>query len=106
MASDMNDEMQPDSDGEGRSLDLVQRLLVSLLLGGVIGMVAGVLAYYAATRGASELPRDSVVGLWVMTGVIGLVGAAGVLVLNRRKPWNPFVLLGLTPMVIAAFWVF
>ncbi len=106
MPSDMNDEMQPDSAGEGRSLDLVQRLLVSILVGGVVGMVAGVLAFYVAARGASDLPRDSVIGLWVMTGVIGLVGAAVVLVLNRRRPWNPLVLAGLTPMLIAAFWVF
>lgn len=104
--SSMNDEMQPESAPEGRSLDLVQRTLVSLLVSGVVGMVAGVLALYVATRGPADLPRDSVVGLWVMTGVIGLVGAATVLVLNRKKPWHWFVLLGLVPMLVAAYWVF
>ena len=102
----MNDEMQPESAPEGRSLDLVQRTLVSLLAGGVIAMVAVVLALYVSTRGPGDLPRDSVVGLWVLTGVIGLAGAATVLVLNRRKAWNPLVLVGLGPMVIAAYWVF
>jgi uncharacterized membrane protein YgaE (UPF0421/DUF939 family) len=41
-----------------------------------------------------------------MTGVIGLLGAAGVLLLNRQKPWHPAIVLGLTPMIVAAFWVF
>lgn len=104
--SSMNDEMQPESAPEGRSLDLVQRTLVSLLAGGVIAMVAVVLAYYVATRGQTDLPRDSVVGLWVMSGVIGVAGAATVLVLNRKKAWNPLVLLGLVPMLVAWYWVF
>lgn len=104
--SSMNDEMQPESAPEGRSLDLVQRTLVSLLAGGVIAMVAVVLAYYVATRGQTDLPRDSVVGLWVMSGVIGLAGSATVLVLNRKKAWHPLVIVGLVPMLIAWYWVF
>lgn len=106
MPSGMNDEMEPTSEGEAKSLDLVQRLTVSVLVGGIVGFVASVLALYVASRGRTDLPRDSQLGLWAMTGVIGLLGAAGVLLLNRQKPWHPAIVLGLTPMIVAAFWVF
>lgn len=102
----MGAEMQTSSEGERRSLDLVQRTVVSLLVGGVVGKVATVLALYAVTRGRSELPYDSVVGLWIMSGVIGLVGAVAVLKLNRRKPYHPLVILGLLPMAVAGYWLF
>jgi hypothetical protein len=52
-----------------------------------------------------DLPRDSVIGLWVMTGVIGLVTAAAVLVLHRRHWYAPWVLLGLLPMLVSAYWI-
>ena len=40
-----------------------------------------------------------------MTGVFGLVTAAAVLIVNRRRPYSPWVILGLLPMAISAFWV-
>ncbi len=47
-----------------------------------------------------------VIGLWVMTGVIGLVTAVAVLVINQRRPYSPWVALGLLPMAISAYWIF
>ncbi|MFT4295257.1 MAG: hypothetical protein QM582_07580 [Micropruina sp.] len=105
-SSGMGDEMQPSSEGERKSLDLVQRTVVSLIVGGVIAKVAIILALYVVARGRYELPYDSVIGLWVMSGVIGLVGAASVLLLNRRRPYHPLVLLGLLPMAVSAYWLF
>lgn len=103
--TDLGDELRPPGEAEGRSLDLVQRLLISFLVGGVIGMIASVLAVYVATS-ASELPADSTIGLWVMTGVVGLAGAVVVLLLNRRKPYHPLVLIGLLPMLISGYVLF
>ena len=40
-----------------------------------------------------------------MTGVIGLVAAAAVLVLHRRHWYSPWVLLGLLPMLVSAYWI-
>lgn len=94
------------SESETRSLDLVQRLLVSFLVGGVIGMVDCVLGIYVVTTARQQLPPDSVIGLWVMTGVVGLAGAAVVLLLNRRKPYHPLVLIGLLPMAVAGYLLF
>lgn len=104
--SGMNDEMQPADAAESQSLDLVQRMVVSLLVGGVVGMVTSVLCYYLAVRGRYELPPSSVTGLWVMTVVLGLVTAVTVLLLNRRKPYHPLVLLGLLPAGISWYWIF
>ena len=90
---------------EERSLDLVQRMIISVLVGVVFGTFAAVLAAYLAIRGDQDLPHFSVVGLWIMSGVLGLVTAAAILLINRRRPYSPWVLLGLLPMAISAPWI-
>jgi hypothetical protein len=90
---------------EERSLDFVQRLIASSAIGLFMGSLATVLAAYLAVSGVHELPRDSVIGLWVMTGIIGLVTAAAVVVMHRRHWYSPFVLLGLLPMIGSAYWI-
>jgi hypothetical protein len=90
---------------DARSLDFVQRLIASSAIGLFIGSIAVVLAAYLVFSGVHELPRDSVIGLWVMTGVIGLVTAATVLVLHRRPVYSPWVLLGLLPLACSAYWI-
>ncbi len=91
---------------EERSLDLVQRAVVSALVGVVFGALAAVLAAYVVTVGPRDLGRDSILGLWVMTGVLGLITIGAILIINRRRPYSPLVLLGLLPMAITAFWIF
>jgi hypothetical protein len=41
-----------------------------------------------------------------MSGVLGLIAAVAVLVINRHKPYSPLALLGLLPMAISAYWLF
>jgi len=91
---------------EERSLDFVQRLIASSAIGAFIGSLAIVLAAYLAVSGVHDLPRDSVIGLWVMVGVIGVVTVAAVVVFHRRHWYSPWVLLGLLPMAVSAFWIF
>jgi hypothetical protein len=90
---------------EARSLDLVQRMIISALVAIVFGTFSAVLAAYLVIRGDQDLPSFSVTGLWVMTGVLGLATAATILLINRRRPYSPWVLLGLLPMVISAPWI-
>lgn len=90
---------------EERSLDLVQRMIISVLVGVAFGTFAAVLAAYLAIRGDQDLPHVSVVGLWIMSGVLGLVTAAAILLINRKRPYSPWVLLGLLPIVITAPWI-
>jgi len=47
-----------------------------------------------------------VIGLWVMTGVLGVITSGAILLINRRKTYHPAVLLGLLPMAAAAHWIF
>ncbi len=95
----------PADQTEERSLDLVQRLIISALIVVVFGLFAAVLAAYIAFY-PEESSRCSTIGLWAMSGIFGLATAAAVLVVNRRRPYSPWVVLGLLPMVVAAFWVF
>jgi len=104
--SGMGDEMSSRNPEEGKSLDLVQRVIISVLIGVVIGMFAAVLALYIATSGQTDLGRSDVIGLWIMTGVLGLITSGAILLINRRKPYHPAVLLGLLPMAAAAYWIF
>lgn len=90
---------------EEQSLDLVQRLVMSTIIWVVFGFLAVALAAYLAVRGEADLGRARAVGLWAMTGVIGLVAALATLVINRRRPWHPLVLLGLLPLAISAYWI-
>ena len=50
--------------------------------------------------------RGSAVGLWAMSCVIGVATMVGVLVIHRRFPLSPFLLLGLIPGGIAAYYIF
>jgi hypothetical protein len=92
-------------ENEARSLDVTQRAIVSALVGIVFGTFSAVLAAYLAVRGDQDLPSFSVTGLWIMTGVMGLATAATILVVNRRRPYSPWVLLGLLPMAVSAPWI-
>jgi hypothetical protein len=92
-------------ENEARSLDVTQRAIVSALVGIVFGTFSAVLAAYLAIRGDQDLPSFSVTGLWIMTGVMGLATAATILLVNRRRPYSPWVLFGLLPMAISAPWI-
>ena len=52
-----------------------------------------------------DFDAASRIGLWVMGGVAGLLTTAAVLVINRRHPYSPLLVLGLIPMALAAYWV-
>ena len=99
------DEAKTYADDDARSLDFVQRLIASSAVGLFIGSLSVVLAAYLAAGGSQDLPRDSVIGLWVMTAVIGVLAAAAVLVLHRRHWYAPWVLLGLLPMLVSVYWI-
>ena len=90
------------SDREEVSLDLVQRVIISVLAVVVVGSISAVLAAYI-TLHQGQLARSDVLGLWVMTGVIGLATAIAVLVTNRRRPYSPWVVVGLIPMAISGY---
>jgi hypothetical protein len=97
---------RPGNDAEQRSLDLVQRMVISALIIVVLGLFAAVLAGYIAVYPVGLGSQGDRVGLWIMSGVVGLVCAGAVLVTNRRRPYSAWVILGLLPMAVSAHWVF
>ena len=88
---------------EEKSLDLVQRVVVSAILCVVFGAPTVALTAYAPHRALTS--TSDAIGLWVMGVILGLVAAEAVLLINRRKPWHPAVLLGLVPAAISAYWM-
>lgn len=111
MAPERVDALLPDDgrDEQNRSglqsLDLVQRLVASALATVVLGSIVAGLTAFVLLSGP-ELSHGRMVGLWVMIGVVGLINAAAVLVINRRRPWSPWVVLGLVPMALVGVRVF
>ena len=89
-----------------QSLDFVQRMVISGLVAVSLGTVPVVLAAYLAIRGEVDLPPSSVRGMWVMSGVTGLVVAAVILLINRKRPHSPWILVGLVPMAASWHWIF
>ena len=98
-------EARMSTEEDERNLNLVQRIIVSALVVVVFGSFSAVLAAYVAIR-SDVLVRGDAIGLWVMTGVIGLLTAAAVLVINQRRPYSPWVVLGLVPLAISGYWLF
>lgn len=89
-----------------QSLDFVQRMVISGLIAISLGSVPVVLAAYLAIRGESDLPPDSVRGMWVMTGITGVIVTAVVLLINRQRPYSPWILVGLLPMAVSGYWIY
>ena len=91
------------SDAEEKSLDLVQRMVISAILCVVFGAPTAALAASAPHR-AQTNPADAT-GLWVMGLLLGVVTVQAVLFTNRRRPWHPAALVGLLPSALSAYWM-
>jgi hypothetical protein len=50
--------------------------------------------------------HTSGVGLWVMSGVVGLMTTVGVLLTHQRSLLSPWLLLGVLPSADSASYVF
>ena len=85
---------------------MVQRAIISALIGVVFGLLTVVLDIYLVLAGVRDLARSDIIGLWVMSGVLGLITAAAILVVNRRRLYSPWILLGLLPMAASWYWIF
>lgn|GEM_PF-1087422 len=103
--SEMTAEVATHREADQRALDIVQRTVVSLLVLVMMGTVSAVLAIYLVVSG-EPMARGDVIGLWIMTGVVGLICSVTMLMINRRRPYHPLVLLGLLPMAFSWYWIF
>lgn len=71
----------------GMKIETVQRWVVSVILIHLGGSPTLALAAYSPH--VEQIKHSSGVGLWVMSGVVGLATAAGVLLIFQRSPLSP-----------------
>ncbi|HZX01416.1 hypothetical protein [Kribbella sp.] len=86
------------------NIETVQRWVVSAVLFHVGTVPAVTLAVYSI--GVSHDTFGKGVGLWFMSGVIGVLTAAGILAIHRRSLLSPWLVLGVLPTAVTGFYIF
>jgi len=84
-------------------IETVQRWVASVILIHVGSVPAVTLAVYAI--GVANTDYGKGVGLWIMSGVIGLLTAAGVLAIFQRSVLSLWLVAGIVPTAITGFYV-
>ena len=86
------------------NIETVQRWVASAILFHVGSVPAITLAVYSIGIAADDFGRG--VGLWIMSGVIGLLTAAGILAIFRRSLLSLWLVLGILPTAVTGFFIF
>lgn len=87
----------------GMSIEQVQRWVVTALICAVASFPIGALIVVTHSMRRSE-PSSAAI-LCAMTGVLGLAAGSAILLIHRKKPWSPYVLMGLLPALGSAVWI-
>lgn len=85
-------------------IETVQRWVASVILIHVGTVPAVTLAVYSL--GVAEADRGKGIGLWIMSGVVGLLTSGGVLLIFQRSLLSPWFLVGLLPTAVTGFYMF
>ncbi|MFI7062543.1 hypothetical protein ACIBL3_16295 [Kribbella sp. NPDC050124] len=85
------------------SIETVQRWVVSAVLVHVGSVPAITLAVYSIGVAADDYGKG--VGLWIMSGVIGLLTVCGVLAIFQRSLLSYWLIPGILPAAITGFYV-
>ena len=92
------------SQGSAHSLTQVQRWVISFLAVTTILHLAGGVVVVAIFMDEARL--DARIGLNVIVGVIGVLAVAAGLLIHRKNPLSPWLLLGLVPMLVGLWFTF
>ncbi|MGY4769126.1 hypothetical protein ACXC9Q_19605 [Kribbella sp. CWNU-51] len=85
------------------NIETVQRWVASVILIHVGSVPAVTLAVYSIGVAGTDYGKG--VGLWIMSGVIGLLTVAGVLAIFRRSVLSLWLVAGILPTAITGFYV-
>jgi hypothetical protein len=85
-------------------IETVQRWVASVILIHVGSVPAITLAVYSL--GVAESDRGKGIGLWIMSGVIGILTSGGVPLIFQRSLLTPWFLVGLLPTAVTGFYLF
>jgi hypothetical protein len=85
------------------NIETVQRWVASVILIHVGSVPAITLAVYSISVANTDYGKG--VGLWIMSGVIGLLTVAGVLAIFRRSVLSFWLIVGILPTAITGFYI-
>jgi hypothetical protein len=85
------------------NIETVHRWVASVILIHVGSVPAITLAVYSISVANTDYGKG--VGLWIMSGVIGLLTVAGVLAIFRRSVLSFWLVVGILPTAITGFYV-
>ncbi|MEP7088675.1 MAG: hypothetical protein ABI776_01100 [Nocardioidaceae bacterium] len=87
---------------QSMSLTTVQRWVMSTLVTlTLLHLSAGlVVAAYFSAKPSSQI------GLLVISGAFGVIAFEAALLVHKHKPVSPWLLLGLIPPLVGAWWIF
>ena len=85
------------------NIETVQRWVASVILIHVGSVPAITLAVYSISVAHTDYGKG--VGLWIMSGVIGLLTVAGVLAIFRRSVLSFWLIVGILPTAITGFYI-
>jgi hypothetical protein len=85
------------------NIETVQRWVASAILFHVGSVPAVTLAVYSI--GVADTDYGKGVGLWFMSGVIGLLTVAGILLIFRRSLLSLWLVAGILPTAVTGFYV-
>lgn len=85
-------------------IETVQRWVVSVILFHVGSVPTITLAVYSI--GVAKTDHGRGIGLWIMSGVIGLLTATGIRLIFQRSPLSPWLILGILPTAVTGFYIF
>ncbi|WP_165547416.1 hypothetical protein [Kribbella sindirgiensis] len=86
------------------NIETVQKWVASVILFHVGSVPAVSLAVYSL--GIAKTDQGRGIGLWLMSGVIGLVTVAGMRLIHQRSPFTPWLVLGALPTIVTGFYLF
>jgi hypothetical protein len=85
-------------------IETVQRWVASVILFHVGSVPTVSLAVYSIGFSRHEHGRG--IGLWLMSGVIGLLTIGGMRLIHQRTPLSPWLIVGILPTVVTGFYIF
>lgn len=85
-------------------IETVQRWVASVILFHVGSVPAITLAVYSISVAKTDHGKG--VGLWFMSGVIGLLTVTGIRLIHQRTPLSPWLILGALPTIVTGFYIF
>jgi hypothetical protein len=85
-------------------IETVQKWVASVILFHVGSVPTVSLAVYSI--GFTDTDRGRGIGLWLMSGVIGVLTVVGMRLIHQRTPFSPWLILGILPTAVTGFYIF